>query len=457
MSKQEIRVRFAPSPTGALHLGGARTAIYNWLFAKSNHGQFLLRIEDTDAKRSRPELVDQIMESLQWLGLSWDEPPVYQSKRLNIYQEYLQQLLANKSAFYCTCSTPEPECNCFANQREIVRNLSHFESYTVKFKVPAGKTRWQDKIYGEIEVNNQEIEDFVILRSNGMPTYQLAVVVDDLEMKISHVIRGEDHISNTPKQILLIQALDKSVPAYAHLPLLFGSDGKRLSKRHGASGVDEFRAMGYPSVAVFNYLALLGWSPKNGQEVMNPKSIIKQFSLNNISKKAAIFDIKKLEWISSKHFKQFELKDIRPELCQGFKEAGYISDPENECENDYVTQVVKLLKNRARTFEDIKTWARYFFFPPVEFDKAAVAKNWSPELIQKMLSKLQSIDSWNKQNIEQSLRDLAAENEVKAGQVIHPFRLAITGYGVSPDIFLITEMIGKESTLLRLNNALKTL
>src|SRR6056297_168040 len=337
MSKQEIRVRFAPSPTGALHLGGARTAIYNWLFAKSNQGQFLLRIEDTDAKRSRPELVDQIMESLQWLGLSWDEAPVFQSKRLNLYQEYLQQLLANKSAFYCTCSPPATECNCFANQREIVGNLSSFESYTVKFKVPAGKTRWQDKVYGNIEVDNQEIDDFVILRSNGMPTYQLAVVVDDLEMKISHVIRGEDHISNTSKQILLMQALDKSVPVYAHLPLLFGNDGKRLSKRHGASGVDEFKAMGFPSVAVFNYLSLLGWSPKNWQEVMTSKSILNHFSLNNISKKAAIFDMKKLEWISGKHFKQFELKDIRPELCQGFKEAGYISDPENECENDYVT------------------------------------------------------------------------------------------------------------------------
>ncbi|MFP4548339.1 MAG: glutamate--tRNA ligase [Fidelibacterota bacterium] len=457
MSKQEIRVRFAPSPTGSLHLGGARTAIYNWLFARSNQGKFLLRIEDTDSKRSQPELVDQIMESLQWLGLSWDEPPVYQSKRLNIYQKYLQQLLTNKSAFYCTCSPPATECNCFANQRKIVRNLSHFESYTVKFKVPAGKTRWQDKIYGKIEVDNQEIDDFVILRSNGMPTYQLAVVVDDLEMKISHVIRGEDHISNTPKQILLIQAFDKSVPVYAHLPLLFGSDGKRLSKRHGASGVDEFKAMGFPSVAVFNYLALLGWSPKNGREVMNSKAILNHFSLNNISKKAAIFDMKKLEWISNQHFKQFELKDIRPELCQGFKEAGYISDPENECENGYVTQVVKLLKNRARTYEDIKTWARYFFFPPEEFDKAAVAKNWSPELIKKLLPKLQDIESWKKEIIEQAVRETATENEIKAGQVIHPFRLAITGYEVSPDIFLIAEMIDKESTLLRLNNALKTL
>ncbi|MCK4641699.1 MAG: glutamate--tRNA ligase, partial [Candidatus Marinimicrobia bacterium] len=295
----EIRVRFAPSPTGALHLGGARTAIYNWLFACSTSGKFLLRIEDTDTKRSRTEYVEQIYNSLKWLGLNWDEEPVFQSQRLKAYQQAVQKLLDKGRAYYCFCTLQELEERrsqsgeykydgmCRSLDREQIS--AYFDAgkpAAVRFKIEPGITEWNDLVYSNIRVNHNEIDDFVIQRSNGIPTYQLAVVVDDIYMKISHVIRGEDHISNTPKQILLYQALGEKIPEFAHLPLLMGTDGKRLSKRHGATGVDEYKALGYPAFAVFNYLALLGWVPKDGSEILSPSELIRRFHLTEIARKS---------------------------------------------------------------------------------------------------------------------------------------------------------------------------
>ncbi len=461
MNEQKIRVRFAPSPTGALHLGGARTAIYNWLFAQVNNGDFLLRIEDTDQKRSKPELVEQITNSMKWLGLNWNEELVFQSNRTEIYKKYINQLVQSKNAYYCFCHDKDDKCNCNFSMKEISDKISKNGKFTIKFKIPEGKTFWKDKVYGQIEVDNKEIEDFIILRSDRTPTYQLAVVVDDLEMAISHVIRGEDHLSNTPKQIQIFKALGVKPPTYAHLPLLFGEDEKRLSKRHGATGVDEYREMGYPSVVVFNYLSLLGWSPKNNQEIMNVKSIIKQFTLKNISKKAAIFDTNKLDWISGKHIKQMEIEDIVELIYNDFQELGFLEKISEDCEKEYIVKIVKLLKNRVKTLKDFSVWGRYFFFLPEKYDNDAVLKNWQVnsvnELMENLIKDLNQIENWNKNIIEKSVRNLSNKMKINAGAIIHPFRLAITGYGVSPDIFEITEMLGQKEVVYRIKKAIENL
>ncbi len=468
---QKIKVRFAPSPTGSLHLGGARTAIYNYLYARSNNGSFLLRIEDTDTKRSDMENVEQIYRSLKWLGLDWDEEPIFQSNRAEIYKKYIEQLLKQDKAYKCFCTPEEIEeerksgafqysgkCR-HLTKSEVDQKVSQNQNYVVRFKNPDKSIIFTDRVYGKISVKSHELDDFIIQRSDGSPTYQLAVVVDDFEMGITHVIRGEDHLSNTPKQINLYLALEKPIPKFAHLPLLLGADGKRLSKRHGATGVDEYKALGYPSAAVFNYLALLGWAPKKGQEILDKKSIIKQFSLNGIAKKSAVYDIKKLDWISDKHISVISNDEIFENLFPIFIKKGYITENHDNNRKKYIISAINLLKSRMKNYNQFFEWGDYFFKDPEVYDNNASSKYWNnqevTENMTQLLNKFINIQSWNQMEIENLVRTTATELGCKAGYLIHPLRLAVTGQGVSPGIFEIVELIGMKTVLKRISKAIK--
>jgi glutamyl-tRNA synthetase len=478
MSK-DIRVRFAPSPTGSLHLGGARTSIYNWLFAKSNNGKFLLRIEDTDIKRSQESVVDQIYSSLKWLGLRWDEKPVFQSRRLDIYRKRAYELINKGKAYRCFCTTEELETErklarekriksykysgkCrYLSKEAIQENLSNNKPYTIRFKLEQGNVEWKDLVYGKISVNNDELDDFIILRSNGLPTYQLAVVVDDIDMKITHVIRGEDHIPNTPKQINLFRAFNKEIPEFAHLPLLLGLDGKRLSKRHGATGIDEYREQGYLPEAVFNYLSLLGWAPKDGQEVIDTEFIIKQFSISDITKKPAIFDPKKLEWLSGQHLSRKSTEEIFKPVTKFLEEYDLISEKDKKMKYNYIIQVIDILKARVKTYKQFAEWGKYFFGDPSEYDQKTANKHWqSPEVnswMKKLYENLSDLELFDKDIVEIVLRKTADSIGIKAAQMIHPLRLAITGFGIGPGVFDIVQILGKETVLRRIKNALEKL
>jgi len=470
----EIRVRFAPSPTGALHLGGARTAIYNWLFARSTGGKFLLRIEDTDTRRSRTEYVEQIYNSLKWLGLNWDEEPVFQSQRLIAYQQAVRKLLDQGRAYSCFCTPQELEerrsqsgeykydgkCRSLGRE-QVSANFDAGKPAAVRFKIESGVTEWNDLVYDNIRVNHSEIDDFVIQRSNGIPTYQLAVVVDDIYMKISHVIRGEDHISNTPKQILLYQALGEKVPEFAHLPLLMGTDGKRLSKRHGATGVDEYKALGYPSFAVFNYLALLGWVPKDGNEILRPQELIRQFKLSDIARKSAIFDMKKFDWVSNEHIKRTGNEEIYTQILPILFANNLVSAEPDSAMRQYILKFIGLMKSRLRTFRQFADLGSYFFKDPENYEEKAVRKNWKDRDVNKrmeiLLEKLKTIEDFSGTAIETAVREIAEKLEISAGKLIHPVRLAVSGYGVGPGIFELLAVIGKERVIRRIEYALKTL
>lgn len=472
----EIRVRFAPSPTGALHLGGARTAIYNWLFARRMGGKFLLRIEDTDVERSRGELVEQIYASLRWLGLNWDEEPLFQSQRLDIYKTKVEELLQKGAAYRCFCTPEELDAEraeaekqkrpyryngkCrYLSSAQIEQYLAKQRPFAIRFKMPEGITSWDDIVYGKISVNNNEIDDFIIQRSTGIPVYQLAVVVDDIAMEITHIIRGEDHIPNTPKQINIWRAFGKQEPRFAHLPLLLGTDGKRLSKRHGATGVDEYRNMGFPAVAVFNYLALLGWAPQDGKDILRIEEIVPQFELSAISRKAAVFDPKKLEHISGEHISRMQTDELIAQLLPLVIQNRWLSDPPDDQQLEYLTKVIQLMRERIRTFQQFIEWGGYFFCDPVQYDEKAVAKYWhNPETRQRLLQlkdRFKQLIEFNAATTEVCLRSIADELQIKAADLIHPLRLALTGFSISPGIFEVVELLGKETVIRRLETALK--
>ena len=474
MMNPEVRVRFAPSPTGALHLGGARTAIYNWLFARSVGGTFLLRIEDTDTERSRPELVEQIYASLRWLGLDWDEQPLFQSQRLEKYQQAVQELVDKKKAYYCFCTSEELEerrrkqgdymydgkCRRLSLE-EIAANLKAEMPAAVRFKIEEGETEWNDSVYGTIKVNHREIDDFVIQRSNGIPTYQLAVVVDDIAMQISHVVRGEDHIPNTPKQINLYRAFEATVPQFAHLPLLLGTDGKRLSKRHGATGVDEYKELGYPSAAVFNYLAILGWVPKDENEILQAAELVERFNLSEIARKSAIFDMKKFDWVSGEHIKRMDNAIIYGHILPILQTAKLAGLDPSPAEKDSILKFIELMKSRFRTFQQFGELGGYFFKDPDSYEAGAAAKNWkSAEVNDRMRllpERLKMQETWDEVSLEEMVRGMADEIEISAAKFIHPLRLAVSGYGVGPGIFELLVVLGRETVIRRVEKALEKL
>ena len=463
-------VRFAPSPTGKLHLGGVRTALFNWLYAKHNGGNFFLRIEDTDRERSKQEYTDQILNSLEWLGLEWSEPLIYQSKRNLIYKEEVQKLLDNGRAYRCFLTKEELQVAREKAKKEggefrvpkTYRDLSlddqkglinSGQSFTIRLKIPSkGSTFFEDKIYGKINVNNNEIDDFIIVRSDGSPTYNFTVVVDDNNMCINYVIRGEDHISNTPKQILIYSALNYPVPDFAHLPMILGSDKKRLSKRHGAAAVEDFREQGYSVDALLNYIAMLGWNSDSEDELFSLEDLISKFDINKIQKKGAVYDEKKLHWVAGQHMIRKSEKNLLNEIRE--------DDPnwQKHSKDTYIFNVLKLMKIRAKTLNELKEACAYFFSDPKDFDENAIIKRWKDKSVNKLINnfitRLEKLSSWSQKDLDESLRDTAQEMAVSAAKLIHPVRLAVSGQSHGPGLFELIELLGKMTTLRRLRKAL---
>lgn len=473
--QHNIKARFAPSPTGYLHIGGARTALFNWLYTRKHDGKFILRIEDTDVKRSSDEMVTAITDNMKWLGLSWDEGPFFQSDRLEQYQKFAQKLVEDGKAYYCYC-TPERLKKLKASQKKSGEkdwiydrhclHLSEAEKAELDAKnvpkvirclVPDGNTVFQDEVQGELVFDNSTIEDFVLLRSDGIPTYHLAVVVDDSEMEITNIIRGADHISNTPKQIMLYEAAGLPVPKFAHVPLILGTDKKRLSKRHGATAVGEFQKKGILPEALFNYLALLGWSPGDDREIMPKEELIASFSLDGISTSNAVFDEQKLEWMNGQYINNADSERLRCLLV----ENGFVSESIAENQSEYLLKIIDLQKSRMKTLAEFTELSAYFFEDVNEYDAKAVKKywrkDWSLNVMERLIELLESIEEFTEENLETQMRALAKTLDVGAGKVIHPTRLAITGRKVSPGIFETMVVLGKETVIHRMKNGLEYL
>ncbi len=520
------RVRFAPSPTGYLHVGGARTALFNWLYARRTGGVFVLRIEDTDVERSSAEMVDGILDGLSWLGLDWDEGPrvggahgpYFQSQRLARYREMGERLVREGHGYYCYCtgdtrgrasslsrsagsSDPASMGSVSPDDDEEEGDSPRGESWTydrrclrltpeeiatrekagmpraIRFKVPAGTTRFHDLVHGEIAFDNANIEDFVALRSDGHPTYHLSVVTDDIDMAITHVVRGDDHISNTPKQVLLYGAFGAQVPAFAHVPLILGPDKRRLSKRHGATSVMEYSRQGYVPEAMVNFLALLGWSPGTSQELFGRDDLIGAFSLEGISLSNAVFNPEKLEWFSAQHILALSAEELARRIEPILREAGLWREEwggERGAEaagsrepargvrsgsvgdgREWLRKAIDLVKPRAKRLTDFVDKGRPYFADSVEFDAEAVKKHLAaPEVVghlealRKMFAAVAPFDA---QALEVALRSLAESRGVKAGALIHPTRVAVTGQAVSPSVFDVLELLGREKTVARID------
>jgi glutamyl-tRNA synthetase len=430
------RLRFAPSPTGYLHVGGARTALFNWLYARRHGGVFVLRIEDTDVERSSDEMVTGILDGLRWLGMDWDEgpevggphAPYFQSQRLDKYRGAADRLLAEGRA---------------------VR-----DDGAIRFKVPEGKTRFVDLVHGPIEFDNEHIESFVILRSDGHPTYHLSVVVDDVDMAITHVVRGDDHISNTPKQVLLYQAFGAPTPQFAHVPLIMGPDKKRLSKRHGATSVMEYERQGYLPEGMTNFLALLGWSPgSSDEELFSVNELIERFTLEGISGGNAVFNTEKLDWFNHQHLLRLDDMELVRRLEPLLRDEDMWRPSLNTTTFDWFRQVLALLKPRAKKLTEYVDGLRPFLDAPIVYDHAAVQKHLSAPGMRAHLEALYTAfqtTAFDEASLEQALRALAEQRGVKAGTLIHATRIAMTGRMVSPGLFEMLVLLGRDRVLTRL-------
>ncbi len=468
------RVRFAPSPTGYLHVGGARTALFNWLFARHTGGTLILRIEDTDFERSSEEMVGGILEGMTWLGLDWDEGPFYQSKRLELYQAAAEKIVASGNAYPCFCTKEELEtrrAEAAAAGRppmydrrcrrltadEVAAKRSSGLAAAIRFAVPeGGSTSFDDAVFGRIEFANSEIEDFVLLRSDGIPTYHLSVVADDMDMRLTHIIRGADHISNTPKQVLQYLALGAPLPVFAHVPLILGPDKTRLSKRHGATSVISYKEMGIVPEAFRNFLALLGWTPQAAEkdrEIFSSDELIQLFSLEGISKSNAVFDNDKLTWFNTEYIRACSSEKLLPLVEDEWAKAGF--EPARTTEE--ILSTIDLLKPRARSLKDFAVAFKAYFSDEFEFDTAAVAKFFKddslPLLLAELGSRYETAEEFTEQSTEQVLRAFAEEKGTKAGGLINGSRVALTGQGVAPSLFAVMAALGKERVVARLKAA----
>jgi glutamyl-tRNA synthetase len=474
-----VRVRFAPSPTGYLHVGGARTALFNWLFARKEKGTMILRIEDTDAERNKPELVQGIIDGLTWLGVDWDEGPFYQSQRTDLYQKAGKKLLANGSAFLCYCP-PEKyvggdhavEGAAGSQVRRVVRCTCRDGQPStpgtkpaLRFKVPiGGATKFFDAVFGEREFSNDEIEDFVLLRSGkegeefGQAMYQMSVVVDDIDMRVTHVIRGADHISNTPKQVLLYRALGAEPPVFAHVPLILGPDKSRLSKRHGATDVNMYRNEGFLPEAFRNFLALLGWSAGGDDEFLRTSDLLQKFSLAGVSRTNGVFDRAKLEWFNTQYLQKLPIEDLLPEVEKELKRSGLWKEEWASGQGHaWFSKTSDLLRPRIRLLPDFSTWSRAFFSDDFEIDPAAKAKFWKdekvPDLLVKLADALASLTEWNHDACDHASRKVAEDAAVKAGLLINATRVAIVGQAVAPPLFDTMVVLGQDRVVRRLRAA----
>lgn len=473
------RLRFAPSPTGYLHVGGARTALLNWLYARHNGGDFLLRIEDTDRARSTDASTRAIFQGLEWLGLTWDEEVVYQGANLARHQHDAARLLASGGAYRCFCTPEELElrraeaearresfkydrrCDRLPSE-EVARRVAAGQPAAIRFRVPEGTTGWADLVHGQIAFPNKDIEDFVVLRSDGTPVYNMAVVSDDIDMRVTLVMRGDDHISNTPKQIMIYRALGAPLPEFAHLPMIHGTDGKKLSKRHGATAVADYQRDGILPSAMLNFLVLLGWSPGGDREVMTMPEMIELFSPSGLQRKAAIFDPQKLEWMNGQHLSLIALDELMPRVAAALTEAGLATPDAVATRPDWYRGLVDLLRVRARTINDIVRQAEPYLRDTIAYDPDAVAKQWkdrprTAELLGAVRAQLAGVTTWTAGALEPALRTLAESRGVTAGKIFQPLRVALTGLTVSPGIFDVLMMLGRDKSLSRIDTAIKML
>lgn len=483
-----VRVRFAPSPTGFLHLGGARTALFNWAFARKHKGVFILRIEDTDLTRSTEESVEVILESLKWLGLFWDEGPevggpygpYFQSQRLHLYREYAEKLRRAGFAYECFCTPEELKARkeqaiaqgrswrydrkCLhLSERERQAFLEEGRKPALRFRIPEGTTTFVDMLRGEVTFDNDELDDFVIVKSDGMPTYNFACVVDDALMRITHVIRGDDHISNTPRQVLLYKALGFPCPEFAHIPMILGKDRTRLSKRHGSPSVTYYRDMGYLPEAMVNYLARLSWATgEEEKEIFTREEIIERFSLEQVTKHAAVFDLDKLNWMNSVYLREAHPERLRDILLSILKRNGIVRDEDCTPEFlEYCRKVVLLMRERIRYVAQILEDAAYFFREDYEYDPQAVEavlrKDEVLGILQASSELLRNLEPFDAPTIEAAIRREAEQKGVKAAQFIHPLRVAVSGKKVGPGLFELLEVLGKERVLARIARTLRFL
>ncbi|HBV7239877.1 glutamate--tRNA ligase [Escherichia coli] len=460
----KIKTRFAPSPTGYLHVGGARTALYSWLFARNHGGEFVLRIEDTDLERSTPEAIEAIMDGMNWLSLEWDEGPYYQTKRFDRYNAVIDQMLEEGTAYKCYCSKerlealreeqmakgekPRYDGRC----RHSHEHHADDEPCVVRFANPQeGSVVFDDQIRGPIEFSNQELDDLIIRRTDGSPTYNFCVVVDDWDMEITHVIRGEDHINNTPRQINILKALKAPVPVYAHVSMINGDDGKKLSKRHGAVSVMQYRDDGYLPEALLNYLVRLGWS-HGDQEIFTREEMIKYFTLNAVSKSASAFNTDKLLWLNHHYINALPPEYVATHLQWHIEQENI--DTRN---GPQLADLVKLLGERCKTLKEMAQSCRYFYEDFAEFDADAAKKHLRPvarQPLEVVRDKLAAITDWTAENVHHAIQATADELEVGMGKVGMPLRVAVTGAGKSPALDVTVHAIGKTRSIERINKAL---
>ncbi len=470
-----VRVRFAPSPTGYLHIGNARTALFNYLFARKNNGVFVLRIENTDVERSNSRFEESIIEDLKWLGLSWDEgpdtggpyQPYRQMDRLNLYREYANRLLSEGKAYRCWCTREEIEKRAKTGGYDnYCRNISDaqiskFQSEgrkpVLRFKVPEKEVIVKDIIRGTIRFEADSINDFVIMKSNEIPTFHFAVVIDDFEMKITHVIRGEDHLSNTPKHILIFEALGQTPPQFAHMSMTLGPDRTRLSKRHGATSVRQYRESGFLSNAMFNYLALLGWSSKDNQEIFSKQQLIQEFSLEACNKSNAIFDPAKLLWMNSQYMKMKSAKEITELSIPFLEKAGY-EKSNIERHRQIIEKIVELEKEKFRILEDVPERVAPYITEDIDWNLQLLQKFGIPEtskILSEILPEIKKIEQFERSAIENIIRKFCKEKNLKTGEVFHPLRFALTGMTKGPGLFELMEILGRDVSVRRIEKFLK--
>ena len=481
-----VRVRFAPSPTGYLHIGGARTALFNWLYARRHGGAFILRIEDTDSERSSWEMVSGIVDGLRWLGLDWDEgpdiggphAPYFQSQRIDTYRALAERLVVEGQAYYCYCSTDalqqkrqaaeaagggwiyDRTC-CTLPADVVAAQEAAGAARAIRFKVPPGRTSFADLVHGPIAFDNAHIEDFVVLRSDRQPTYHLSVVADDVEMAITHVVRGDDHISNTPKHVLLYQAFAAPPPHFAHVPLILGPDRKRLSKRHGATSVMEYQRLGYLPEAMVNFLSLLGWSPGTDRELFRRDELIGAFALEGISGGNAVFNPEKLDWFNQQHIMQLPVEELASRAADVLRHAGLWTDDLAATRQQWLLRAIELVRPRVKKLTQFVEELRPFLEETVTYDATAVGKHLSSSSVRDVLAELPgvfaSIQPFSSENIEPALRSLADSHGIKAAALIHATRVAVTGRAVSPGLFDVLQLLGPDRVRARIHSALNCL
>jgi len=474
-----VRVRIAPSPSGHLHVGTARTAVYNWLFARHFGGTFILRIEDTDPTRSFDEMTESIKESLKWLGLNWDEGPYFQSQRINLYREAADRLYAEGKAYYCYCTPEELEtrrkealaargavrydrrCRHLTDEQRAKREAAG-RPKALRLAIPeSGTTTFEDIVLGHLSRDNTELDDFIILRADRHPTYNFVCAVDDAEMKITHVIRGNDHVTNTFKQVLVYRALGLTPPRFAHLPLILGKDKRKISKRAGAVGITEYRDKGYLPEALVNFLALLGWSPGDDREFLPLDDLISAFSLDRVSATNPVFDTEKLAWLNGEYIRALDDNKLLTLLQPILMETGLATRLEIETRWHWMLKIIRSLKERMRLLMDFPKLGAFYFRGELAYDSKGVKKHFwregAAENLETIAAAFAEIpdEQFNKEKTEQALRALAEERSVKPAQLIHPLRLALTGMTTGPSMFDITEILGKERCLSRMTRAIE--